>query len=141
MHHLWFSTGGSAGHSSLVGLDVFEGVYEPGGKPRVWEVNVLNASEVIGAEEERCQQARDDEADQRRQARLERDLNKVALVFEQHRDGETRSGVAEHCKLSRKRAREAIDVMLDEAMLEQCQVAKGRGSRMCEGYRLVNSNA
>jgi len=46
MHRLWFSTGGSAGHSCLVGLDVFEGVFDPGGKPREWNVNVVKPGTV-----------------------------------------------------------------------------------------------
>ncbi|MCA8997350.1 MAG: hypothetical protein KDA80_10190, partial [Planctomycetaceae bacterium] len=52
MHRLWFSTGGSAGHSSLIGLDIFEGIFDPQGtQPRGWDVNVLKAQEVISSEQ------------------------------------------------------------------------------------------
>lgn len=61
MHRLWFSTGGSAGHSTLVGLDIFEGVFDPTGqRPRTWDVRVLKAGDVIQASEERRAEAREE---------------------------------------------------------------------------------
>lgn len=72
MHRLWFSTGGSAGHSSLVGLDIFEGVYDPQGtNPRVWNVNVLKPKDVIASEQNRKEEARERKSEERARTRQE----------------------------------------------------------------------
>ncbi len=66
MHRLWLSTGGSAGHSSLVGLNVYEGVYDPHGAiPRVWEVSVLKPKDVIASEALRQEDAKEEQAETR----------------------------------------------------------------------------
>lgn len=44
-HRLWFSVGGSAGHSSLWALNIAEGVYD-GFTPRVWNVELLTAGDA-----------------------------------------------------------------------------------------------
>lgn len=44
-HKLWFKAGGSAGHSTMIGLDIFEGTsQQPGG--RSWELGILKPGEI-----------------------------------------------------------------------------------------------
>ena len=86
MHRLWLSTGGSAGHSSLVGLDIYEGVYDPyGAIPRVWEVSVLKPKDVIASEALRQEDAKEELAhilDRPALYRERRDAEPDRLKFE-----------------------------------------------------------
>ena len=146
MHRLWFSTGGSAGHSSLIGLDIFEGIFDPqGAQPRVWDVNVLKAQEVISSEQRRSEQRRREEAKEkesegRAMARLGANRRKMAVALHNKPEGDMLTGLAAAAGLSRKRAREAIEVLIEKGVAISCKVAKGRGNRELHGFQLAHSD-
>jgi hypothetical protein len=142
MHRLWLSTGGSAGHSSLVGLDVYEGVFDPyGAIPRVWEVSVLKPKDVIASEALRQEDAKEEQAETRAKARQEASLRKLEEALAKRPEGDTLSGLADLAGMSRKRAREGLDELLERGKVTPCTVIKGSGNRENEGYRLANTNA
>lgn len=142
MHRLWLSTGGSAGHSSLVGLDVYEGVYDPyGAIPRVWDVSVLKPKDVIASEALRQENAKEEQAETRAKARQEASLRKLEEALAQRPEGDTLSGLADLAGMSRKRAREGLDELLERGKVTPCTVIKGRGNRENEGYRLANTTS
>lgn len=100
MHRLWFSTGGSAGHSSLVGLDVFEGIYDPQrAQSRVWNVSVLKPKDVIAAEQNRKEEAKERNAEDRSKARQERGRRRMAFALGHCPDGDTLTGLADRAGL------------------------------------------
>ena len=42
--------------------------------------------------------------------------------------------------LSRKRAKEAIEVLIEKGVAIPCKVAKGRGNRELDGFQLAHSD-
>ncbi|QDT32968.1 AAA family ATPase [Thalassoglobus polymorphus] len=139
-HRLWFSTGGSAGHSCLVDLDdVFEGEFNPHtGQPRVWEVNVVKPKEVISAEADRREEAKERKAEIRTTARIGRSRKKMLAAMKKHPSGESLTALADLSGLSRNRAKEAIEVLIESDEAETCKVIKGRNKREIDGYKLAN---
>jgi hypothetical protein len=140
MHRLWFSTGGSAGHSCLVGLDVFEGVSDPLNQtPRVWDVTVLKASDVIRRAAERREEAKEEGENVRSQAKLQRDMRRLTDVLQERPDGDTVTALTNAAGLSRERGRAALDAMADLSQIVTCRVTKGN-NRKLTGYQLVSDS-
>ena len=140
MHRLWLSTGGSAGHSSLVGLDVYEGVYDPyGAIPRVWEVSVLKPKDVIASEALRQEDAKEEQAETRAKARQEASLRKLEEALAQRPEGDTLSGLADLAGMSRKRAKESIEAFIEKRVAIPCKVVKDRDNREVYGFQLGHS--
>lgn len=140
-YRLWFSTGGSAGHSCLVGLDVFEGEFNPHtGQPRVWEVNVVKPKEVISEEADRREEAKERKADIRTKARIARSRKKMLAAMKKHPTGETLTALADQSGLPRNRAKEAIEILIESGDAETCKVIKGRNKREIDGYKLASND-
>jgi len=137
MHRLWFSPGGSAGHSTLVGLDIFEGVFDPTGRtPRSWDVKVLKASDVIQATEERRAVAREERDNIRAQAKLKRDMDRITAVLRNRPKGDTLTALTNAAGLSRERGRAAIAALADLETIVPCKLTKGNNKREVDGYAI-----
>lgn len=137
MHRLWFSTGGSAGHSTLVDLDVLEGVFDPTGqRPRIWDVKVLNASDVVRASEERRAQVKEERENVKAQAKLKRDMDRILAVLAKCPAGDTLTALTNAAGLSRDRGRTAIAALADLETIEPCKLTKGNNKREVDGYRI-----
>ena len=76
LHRLWLNCGGSAGHSSLHGLDIDEGVYSPD-RERWWNVSVFNAEEVRGDAENRIEASKEAQ----RAAKAEKDQQRILAAI------------------------------------------------------------
>ncbi|TWU13354.1 hypothetical protein CA54_21890 [Symmachiella macrocystis] len=141
LHRLWFSTGGSAGHSSLLGLDIFEGIYDPSGaSPRVWDVTTLKPHEVNRASEDRREEAKEAKAEFRVRTRLDRNRRKIIDVMVGQPNGHTLSSLADQARMSRQRASEAIESRVEDGQLIACKVVKGKNKRELDGYQLANDD-
>ncbi len=77
MHRLWFSFGGSAGHSGLYAIDINEGT-GTAADSRTWEVTVRPASEAI----EESIEAKKTDRDSKKEKAFESKLKKFSNCFE-----------------------------------------------------------
>ncbi len=95
-HRLWLSTGGSAGHSALWGLDVSEGTSD-GSEGRKWEVELLRADEVRQDASDREAQAKSKAHDEKIETNKRRILDAIVKLPD-HRGTQTdiraRSGLS-----------------------------------------------
>lgn len=85
-HELWFSYGGSAGHSGYWGLDISEGVKsDPDG--RHWDVEIKPAEDCRSEARSRSQQRKSDEQQQQqvaRQKEAKEAILRALATFEKH---------------------------------------------------------
>ncbi|MFN3297553.1 AAA family ATPase [Caldimonas sp.] len=138
MHRLWLSTGGSAGHSSLHGIDIYEGVHDAAGQePRVWQVEMMKATEVFAEAEGRREQAKDTKEATRADARLRHDIGKLLDVLARYPDGETITTLTKQAGVNRERGRTAIDTLVEEGQVVACELTKGNNRRVLPGFRLA----
>jgi hypothetical protein len=118
LHRLWLTAGGSAGHSGLWGLDVDEGPYTPG-EPRRWEVTVRDSLEL----REDAKLRRTSESQAKKKSQAEADAKRV--VQELARIGTTtKTDLRDRLSLSGGRITAAVDNLLREAAVEECEVHK-----------------
>jgi len=129
-HRLWMSVGGSAGHGSLHGLDIEEGV----APDRYWHVDVVPAGDIY----ETRTTARDRDKAEREQQRHEADRQLVCNVLAKHPDGMTTKDIRSHARLSTDRANMAIASLLDDDMILACDVHKSNRKTPYQGYRLAD---
>lgn len=119
-------------------MDVYEGVYDPYGViPRVWDVSILKPKDVIASEALRQEDAKEEQAETRGKARQEASQRKLEEALAQRPEDDTLSGLADLAGLSRKRAKEGLDTLLERGKAVGCKVTKGRGNREMEGLKLV----
>jgi hypothetical protein len=132
------STGGSAGHGCLLGLDIEEGPYDPiTRQPRIWRVNVLNPSEIIRSAEFRREQAKDQKATIIANTRRDRDMcNLHGLLLRIGPAGDTLIGLTDQAGFSRERGKAAIDELVERGHVVTCEVVRGKNKRKLDGFRL-----
>ncbi|MEX2119579.1 MAG: crosslink repair DNA glycosylase YcaQ family protein [Pirellulales bacterium] len=117
-HRLWLSVGGSAGHSSLWGVDVNEGPYSSLA-PRTWEVEVKTADEVRGTASEQAQAVKA----QREEQQLKQDQAAVVKVLMSVGPA-TKTDLKARAGINTARLNAALAGMLDDGDLTECRIKK-----------------
>lgn len=121
VHSLWARCGGSAGHASLWGLTVDEGLIDPDTfSGRRWDVTVTQASDA--RQEARRDRELRKAADQERREAEQRDG--LLTVLRKFPTGETQRVLSAAARLNASNFGRAITALLQEGRAEQCQVLK-----------------
>lgn len=133
-HKLWLSSGGSAGHSGLWGLDIEEGSRtDPQG--RRWDVSIDGASAVIAEKISQKETAKEQQAREKEERTLRADAEKMLRNYRLKTDGDTEKSIREKSRLSGARAGAANDFLLAQGLIEPCTVIKNR--RNWDGFKIV----
>lgn len=133
-HKLWFTVGGSAGHSGLWGLDIEEGCRsdEHG---RRWEVSADGASKVIAEKISQKEAAKEQQSTAKKEKTLKADAEKMLKNYRLTPDGETLTFFRAKSRFSGDRASAANDLLLSQGLIEPCTVIKNK--REYDGFKLV----
>ncbi len=132
-HRLWFNVGGSAGHSSLWAIDIFEGVYD-GHTLRRWDVSVRTADEVRQLVSGARERQRQEQADER----LERDKAAIVNALIKYPHGETKTVIRDASGLPTARANAATAALIRSGDIVPCEVAKPGRNAPYEGFKLID---
>lgn len=132
VHRLWISAGGSAGHSSLFGLDVDERRDHPNG-PRGWKVELLSPDDVRKA----TANSREDINDAKARERLGEDKASLARTMAKHPNGETKTAFRTAARMSGTRFNVALAELLNDGTVVTCDVVKANRKNPLEGYKLA----
>ena len=131
-HRLWFSVGGSAGHTSFWALDIDEGTREHEGG-RWWHVDVLAANEARDDVKDR--KAAEKEAGQ--QVQLEHDKRAICDVMVKFPTGETKSVIRDAVGVHTRRFNPAFAALVLVGDIEPCAITKDNRKTPYGGYKLV----
>lgn len=101
---------------------------------------MVKPKEVISAEADRREEAKERKAEIRVKVRIARSRKKMLVAMKKHLSGESLTALADQSGLSRNRAKEAIEVLVESDEAEICKVIKGRNKRELDGYKLANSD-
>jgi hypothetical protein len=133
-HRLWFSVGGSAGHSALWALDVSEGEYD-GVTPRKWEVSLTTAGEA----RENAQQLKAERRESNKRAKwkatveeCQTAIEKALMLVPDH--AESKRLIEDRSGKSGRAFDEAIGVLLRSGKLRETTIKRGNG-REYAGYQ------
>ena len=141
MHRLWFSTGGSAGHSTQIGLNIFEGVFDPSGQtPRNWDVSIVKTRDVIRKSEQRRAVVKEEREKIKVQERLKRDMERIKAFLQDRPAGDTVTAITNAAGLSRERGHAAIAALADINAIEECKLIKGNNRRELDGYKIPQND-
>ncbi|QGQ21206.1 AAA family ATPase [Gimesia benthica] len=131
-HKLWFTAGGSAGHSAAFGLNIEEGSQnDPQG--RRWEVD------VIPAEEARAQtrSAQEQQKDRTKDAKLKGYIKRVTDFLRQSGPN-TKTKIKEGTGLTHSNIEQALFAMVSDGIVEQCRVMASNNQEY-DGYKFSSS--
>jgi hypothetical protein len=129
-HLLWMRCGGSAGHSSLWGVTIDEGVIDPDTfTGRTWEVTVAPAADARA--EAKAEQENRKAADQERREGEHRD--RLLAVLRTMPEGNTERALSKAARLNPDNFFRAISALLQEGRVATCKVIKNGASY--DGFR------
>jgi len=132
-HLLWMTAGGRDGHSTLVGVNVWEGRHDdPTG--RRWQVEVEQASRTRAAAVEAEQDRREQQKESRRRRQIEQDCAAVMEVMGKLPDGETKRTIRDRAGLSGTRFTAALSALMDDGKVVGCEISKGNNQKY-DGYK------
>ena len=135
-HKLWFSVGGSAGHSGCWGLDIEEGKRGDVGGRR-WELTVASAAKVRAEAIDQAE-SRKDERQERKQTRKEaNNRRKVLEALESFPDAETKSVIAAKAGVGNVVGGLVLATLREEGVAEVVEILKNK--RKEEGWRLTEA--
>lgn len=138
-HELWFTAGGSAGHSVGKALDIEEGDRRDTGGRR-WLVEVKPIGEAIGAKVEAATTAKE----QRQRAQHDKSVTnavaKVLEALEANHEGLTQRRFKEEHGIRPLLLTAAIKQLSESKQVVKCQVT-GDNGRPYDGWRLVKHAA
>jgi len=126
-HRLWLSIGGSAGHGSLHGLDVNEGI---GHGNRRWDVTLLDPSECQRGEEGRKEEAKE----QRSTAKDDALLARIIGLLMKTPEGDSRRSLRDRLPAGDAAVGRAMALGVERGSLERCQIMKSR--QLCDAVRI-----
>jgi hypothetical protein len=126
---LWLGVGGSAGHSGLYAVDVDQGhLDDPEG--RRWIATVDTTTDAKNKASDRRVEQRLDE-DKRRVMRA------IALLEEEHPEGNSQSTIRERAGLSITRFKNAMSAVVDEGRVECCGIRRSNWTTPIGGFKMV----
>jgi carbamoyltransferase len=133
-HDLWMRVGGSAGHCGDYNLAIDEGQMDGNGDGRKFDVQVRTMAEVIDAENKEPKQSG---------SKKGQDASKriIGALKAAKRQMLTLSDIKKKAHVS-SQARELIDALIEEGVVEPCKITKRAGpakNRPYDGYRLTRS--
>lgn len=128
-HKLWMVTGGSAGHSGLHALNVFEGV----GDHRTWQVEMLSADEVRQTD----QDAKGKAKVEAEQAKIETAKRALVAVMVKFKEGETARTIKEAAGVSGTIAKLAFAALVQDGTIAPCEITKPNRKMPYEGFRIA----
>ncbi|MDA7980211.1 MAG: AAA family ATPase [Pirellulales bacterium] len=132
-HKLWWSVGGSAGHSLLRALDIEEGAYD-GHSPRIWDARVMTVDEVREMEQEQETEA----VDMREQTQREKNQQRILEALAKLSRG-TEKDIRNTAGLSgQKFAPVWVDLLATGDILPDGQITKANKQRY-DAYRLAGT--
>ena len=120
LHELWMRSGGSAGHSSLWGIDVDEGSSNAGIAGERWEVTARTFSQI--------KQEKESEKSEEQKDKTNPVVSRVVDYLEKNPGGDTKTGIREALKLNNSNTTNAINMALAKEFIVAGQVVKGNGS-------------
>jgi replicative DNA helicase len=121
-HALWMRVGGSAGHSSLWGVNIDEGQLDPDTfSGRTWDVSVSPAADAREATKRDREQRKAVEQEQREGEHRER----LLTILRQTPGGETERQLAKAARLNTDNFGRAIFALVQEGRAARCEVTKG----------------
>jgi hypothetical protein len=122
-HSLWMRCGGSAGHSSLWGLNIDEGNIDPDtGEGRRWEVTVSPAADA----RKEAQQDKDNRKAADKEQREAEQRERLWTVLKTLPGGDSAKGLREAAGLNPTNFGKAIARLLQEGRAARCKVVKGK---------------
>lgn len=133
-HEMWMSFGGSAGHSSLWGVNVDEGTSQDAGGRR-WDVEVMPASEAYSDRSDAEREAKERRREQERQRKFLRHREAVWQAVLRHPEGETSKVLRTEAKLIAENFQLVIHDLVDDGEVELCTIQKV--GRKFDGYRPI----
>ena len=120
-HLLWMRCGGSAGHSSLWGVTIDEGLLDPDTfTGRRWEVTVAPVADARA--EAKAEQDTRKAADQEKREGEQRD--RLLTVLRQTTDGDTARGLRVAARLHADGFDRAIFNLIQEGRAVRCEIVK-----------------
>jgi hypothetical protein len=127
MHRLWLTVGGSAGHSALWAVDIYEGLQSDAGG-RVWKVTLTDAASAREAAQQQGQ-----EADA---AQLEADREAICVALASLADmTATLTAIRKASGLNSERLKPALESLVKDQRLVPTTIRKGN-NRNYDAYRL-----
>jgi replicative DNA helicase len=121
VHSLWLRCGGSAGHSSLWGVTIEEGLIDPETfEGRKWDVVVSPAAEARQDSQREREHRKVLEIERREDEHRQRALT----VLRQTPDGDTERQLAKMARLNLDNFSQAILTLLQEGRAERCKISK-----------------
>jgi hypothetical protein len=135
LHQLWFSSGGSAGHSSLWALDINEGAFD-GSTPRTWDVSVMKADEARQQAQVAIEDRRADAKNQKQQAGVDAAKRRLVYAAQKFKEGETAKALKDAAGVSGTMARLALAELINAGDLVPVEIVKPNRKTPYEGYRL-----
>lgn len=133
LHRLWFSIGGSAGHSGLWAVDIDEGQADDHLGGRQWQVSV-NAASTARQDAKARDKERRNEA---KQATIQDHRDRILKSLEGKPDGQTKNQMRDQTGLNGERFNVALAALLTDNAVESCEILKQ--GRSHDGYRLSRS--
>jgi hypothetical protein len=120
LHELWMRSGGSAGHSSLWGIDVDEGSSKAGIAGERWEVTARTVNQI--------KQEKESEKSEEQKDKINPVVSRVVDYLEKNPGGDTKTGIREALKLNNSNTTNAINMALAKELIMAGQVVKGNKS-------------
>ena len=135
-HELWMSFGGSAGHSSLWGVNVDEGT-SLDAEGRHWDVDVITSSDAYAGRVDTQREEQDRRQEHVRNQKLSKHRDMAWKALCKFPDGETKKALRTAAKLNADNFQSAMEVLMEEGLVEACTIDKI--GRHFDGFRPIES--
>jgi hypothetical protein len=137
-HRLWIRFGGSAGHSSGWGLNLFEGRQDDA-EGRIWDVKVLSMEETKRSDAQANLDSKEAETEVRTTAQRQADLDRLEKAFNTFPEGETKRSIRDASGINTQRFDRLFSELITSKAIESCQVAKSNGQKY-DGWKRNSSH-